>query len=124
MDENRFDLPTDERFLALTVMADIDTRLRVLKFTQAHLAASQVIVEFSAGDAEKLQALEKQLDDFIIADARVDTVLQSVPEIIKAAAKLDALINGHVAQVNKQGQHTAFSNSGMIMKAVSDSNTG
>jgi hypothetical protein len=98
IDSKKGDLPAEDRFVALTTMADIDTRLRVLKFTQAHLTASKVVVEFNAADEGKLTELERQIDDFIIRDAEVNAVLESIPPIMNAVVKIDALINGHIAQ--------------------------
>ena len=46
----------------------------------------------------KLSALESQLDGFIIQNAEVNAVLNSIPAIMNAAVKIDALINGHIAE--------------------------
>lgn len=91
-------LATEDQFPVLMTIADIQTRLRVLKFTQIHLKASAIVVEFDDAEAAKLSDLERQLDGFIIRDAEVNAVLASVPPLMNAAIKIDAIINAHIAR--------------------------
>jgi N-acetylglucosamine-6-phosphate deacetylase len=91
------DLPDEDQFVALTIISDIDTRLRVLKFTQIHLRTALVVVDFNPADEIRLQGLEGQLDRFIIAGAEVNAVLTSIPPILNAVVKIDAMVNGHIA---------------------------
>ncbi|HZT28450.1 MAG TPA: hypothetical protein VFA33_01110 [Bryobacteraceae bacterium] len=97
IESNKDSLPTAEQFVALTIISDIDTRLRVLKFTQVHLGASQVVVDFNADEQNKLAEMESQLDGFIAADSQIESVLNSVPAILNAVVRIDGMINGHIA---------------------------
>ena len=94
--KDRLDL--DERLSVLATISDIDTRTRTLEFTQEHLKASQVVVAFSDNEAATLRGLELELDKQIAAGAQLNAILDTLPAVMNAAVRVNALINSHTAQ--------------------------
>lgn len=91
-------LPLDQRVSVLATISDLDTRIRAFEFTREHLAAAEVVVRFDSAEAQKLADLGAQLDVSIVQDAQLNAILDSLPAVMNAAVRIDALINGHIAQ--------------------------
>ncbi len=90
-------LATDQKFAILSTISDLELRTRTLEFTQVHLEVAKVVVQFNPEDEEKLRVLSDQLDHKISADAQLGAVLDSLPAVMSAAARIDGLINSHIA---------------------------
>ena len=90
-------LPTDQKFAILSTISDLELRTRTLEFTQVHLEVAKVVVQFNPEDEEKLRVLSVQLDQEILKDAQLGAVLDSLPAVMSAAARIDGLINSHIA---------------------------
>ena len=86
------------QFVVLAAVSDLQTRIRALEFTRIHLAASRIVVEFDDAETGRLRDLERQLDAFILRDATVNAILASMPQVMTAAVKIDAVINFHIAK--------------------------
>jgi len=56
------------------------------------------VVEFDDVETAKLRELEGVLDGFIVQDAQVNAILASIPPVMTAAVKIDAIINSHIAK--------------------------
>jgi len=90
-------LRTEDQVIALTAISDLQTQIRTLELTQAHLAASRIVVEFDDGEAAQLRQMEGVLNRFIMRDAQVNAMLASISPVMTAAEKIDALIIAHTA---------------------------
>ncbi len=90
-------LPTDQKFAILSMISDLELRKRTLEFTQVHLEVAKVVVQFNPEDEENLRVLSVQLDHEISKDAQLNAVLDSLPAVMSAAARIDGLINSHIA---------------------------
>ncbi len=90
-------LPTDQKFAILSSISDLDLRTRTLEFTQVHLEVARVVVQFDPADEQKLRELAVQMDREIAASAQLNAVLDSLPAVMSAAARIDGLINSHIA---------------------------
>ncbi len=96
--ENKKDgLRTEDQFIALAAISDLQTQIRTLALTQTHLQASRIVVQFDDGEAAHLRQLQDLLDGFILEDAAVNALLASISPVMTAAEQIDALINSHTA---------------------------
>jgi hypothetical protein len=98
LEDKKDSLPTEDQFVVQAAISDLQTRIRTLEFTTIHLGAGRIVVEFDDAEAAKLRGLEDSLDGFIVRDAQVNSILASLPPLMTAAVKIDAMINAHIAQ--------------------------
>jgi hypothetical protein len=77
-----------------TLNAQIDTQSLI----RAHLKAAQVVVDFCADEALRLEQMSARMDGYILSGLRVDAMLALVPEIVDTAISIGNAITSHTGQ--------------------------
>ena len=95
IEDPEIDLDDEARLLSRrgNLFAEITTQ----SIIQAHLKASQIVVEFSAPQVKELEKFEDKLEGFIIAGLKVNALLNLVPKLIEATNKIGTRITSHTA---------------------------
>ena len=98
LDRMKDGLPTEDQFVAIATISDLQTRIRTLEFTRVHLLAGRIVIDFDQVDLARLDQLCAQLDVAIVHSAQLNAILASLPPIMTAAVQIDGLINSHIAK--------------------------
>jgi hypothetical protein len=98
LDKMKDSLPTEDQFVVIATISDLQTRIRTLEFTRVHLMAGRIVIDFDEVDLARLQLLGAQLDAHIVHSAQLNAILASLPPIMTAAVQIDGLINSHIAR--------------------------
>ena len=89
------DLDDEARLLSRrgNLFAEITTQ----SIIQAHLKASQIVVDFSTPQIKELEKLEDKLEGFIIAGLKVNALLNLIPKLIETSTSIGSRITSHTA---------------------------
>lgn len=99
LEDTKSGQPAEDQCIAIAAISDLETQIRTLEFTRAHLRASRIIVPFDDGEAAQLRRFEGVLNGFIPRDSTVKAMLASISPVMTAAEEINALINSHTAPV-------------------------
>ena len=77
--------------------ANLHAQINIQALIQAHLKASQVVVAYDPVDEKALDALNDQMDKFIVSGLTVSAMLALVPKIIDTGIGIGNSITGHTA---------------------------
>ena len=95
LEDPEIDLDDEARLLSRR--GNLFSEITTQSIIQAHLKASQIVVEFSTPQVKELEKLEEKLEGFIIAGLKVNAMLNLVPKVIETANKIGSRITSHTA---------------------------
>src|SRR5262249_41267182 len=92
------DLDLDDEARLLARRGALFSQITNQSIVNAHLKASQVVVEFDNAELEEIDKLEKELDPSIISGLAINGILTLVPKLIDTASSIATRITSHTAQ--------------------------
>jgi hypothetical protein len=92
------DIDLDDESRLLARRGSLFSQITRQSIVQAHLKASQIVIEFSHAEVKALEKLEEKLDAVIIEGLKINGMLSLVPKLIDTASTIASRITSHTAQ--------------------------
>lgn len=77
--------------------ANLHAQINSQALIQAHLRASEVVVDFDPADEKDLDKLNDTMDKYIVSGLKINAMLTLVPKMIDTAIGIGSSITGHTA---------------------------